>query len=326
MELKYVLDYMKHRKEMEKEGKGSQANVGFIKGLIDKKTADIIAGKAKELRTIEKIEIKREVEADLKKSITRVGLTAVAIGTALGIGFGAGIKIGSALTEGKYEGIEITNQEVNNNQSEIEVNENSFDESLKVDVSSVVQHSEVSKETIENEIENLPNEESVENYLKEMYIKDFNQENHTNYTVEDVRFDKSRYGIEFYKDEAENGDSIVRVKNADYWQEHSNMGLVKVSVDGNLIEQGTIYHGEYQNVYHEDENVIEAKEVNMLGKTLSTGIDYATALKNKEGNSAGTMKTYKDRFVMAVKEYKEEQQHKITTNQYAQNNDELDQR
>ncbi|MGN0906780.1 MAG: hypothetical protein ACI4NM_06505, partial [Bullifex sp.] len=109
MELKYVLDYMKHRNEMKKEGKGSQANTGFIKGLIDKKTADIIATKEGEITALQKIKIKREVEADLKKSIARVGLTIAALGISVGIE----VKSHNVLAEGKYKEVETTKDEAN---------------------------------------------------------------------------------------------------------------------------------------------------------------------------------------------------------------------
>ena len=319
MDIKYVLEYMKHIKEMEKTNKDPQAKVGLIKGLIDRKTEDIIAKKGEKITPSEKMEIKKEVEANLKGSIKKVGLRIAAIAFAIGIGAKAGI----ALTEVRYHGIEITKDGVRIEQSEVGnidialenekndkavmLSKSDWEESLKVDSDSVgeiqtlLEKKKNLKEAIKNEIDDLTEAETMQNYLKEMYLQKYNQENHTNYTKEDIKIGTRRSDIQLYKDEAENGDVILRKEYNTSKQ--CDKDLLQIYMGESLVEQGAIYDGVYQYVYSAKEAVAEAKEASGIGKVLIVGIDYVTALQNQAENSFDIMATYKDRLIEAVTEY-----------------------
>ena len=163
-------------------------------------------------------------------------------------------------------------------------------------------------------VESFKNSEQKLNDLKEMYLEKYNSKNHTNYTVEDIEIEKTRQGMEFYEDEAENGDAIVRVRQAENWQENSNMGLLRVFIDDNLVEKGTIFQNEYKNVYSEDEVVPADKETNIMGKVISTGIDFLTGLDHEEQNSMEVMQTYEERFESSIVEYKQNEISQIIEN------------
>ncbi len=297
MNLKYVLDYGKHVKEMERENRGSQARVGFIKGLIDQKTADIISVTQKgEVSTWERIKIKREVKADLQRSIGRVGLTMAALIMAGGIA----TKARNVLTEG-----------TDNNKVAVEAS--NFDESLKVDLEKVVEQDEILRENVENEIDSLSNSKEVLQSVKKMYVEKYNSENGTNYKAKDIKFWKQRG--ELVESKAENGDNIVRLSKDKRIYQHTPT-YIEVSVEkgesATLLERGTIVlQDKYQNVYDYDENVAMDKEANELGEVICTGIDYSIALNHKEENSMETMEKYKERFKVAMIEYRESKIDKV---------------
>ncbi len=349
MELKYVLDYMKHRKEMEKQGKGSQAKVGFIKGLIDKKTEDIIATRGEDLRTIERIRIKREVEADLKKSIRRVGLTIAAMGLAAGIG----AKASNVLTEGKYKEIEITENGVNidtakvgdinlkldeasNTYHSINISKNDFDESLRIDINNLEQiqnavaQDEILKESVENEVDNLKTFDDGLNYLKGMYVEKYNQENHTDYKADDIMMRK--HTNELLESQAQNGDEILRILSSyspDFVPIVNQVGYLEIKVKQEnetikTLERGTILKDEYKNVYGLNEEVLEDKEINEIGKVLYTGLNYCIALDHKEENSIKTMQKYKERFKSAILEYKQAKIDEIVNSKTAEETSQIE--
>ena len=351
MDLKYIWEYRNHIKEMEKKDKASQAKVGFIKGLIDKKTQDIIAERDGEVTTLQRIKIKREVASDLKKSIARVGLTIAAIGITAGIV----AKAGNALTEGKYNGIEITDDGVNIDSAEVgninvELDENlvniseknDFEESLRVDVNNLKQiqnlvaQDEILKENVENEVDSLETFDQVRNYLKEMCVEKYNRENHTDYTVNDIEMMK--HDSELLKSEAQNGDEIVRIllpNNTDFVPMVERAGYIEIYITQEdkkikTLEKGTILKNEYKNVYGLNEEVLEDKKVNEIGKILYTGLAYSIALDNKEKNSIETMQNYKQRFESAVLEYRQAEIDKIvnpkTTEKISQAENNADER
>lgn len=163
------------------------------------------------------------------------------------------------------------------------------------------------REKITKEINNLESPEEILNYVKEIYMKAYNEEYNTNITTENLQIHKSRFDIGITKDAALNGDEILRGK----WGNgkiDTSTGVITARVeDGEKIDnQMTFYYdGKYRTVYSSNEEV-EKYEDNFLSREMaevvSHGINYYVAEKNT-GTSNNMKEQYKERLIQALTDY-----------------------
>lgn len=170
-----------------------------------------------------------------------------------------------------------------------------------------------------DEILDLKTSDAVLNYVKQMYVDEYNKSHEKQISVEDVSFNKSSFDKVFYKDMAENGEEILRYCSE---KEAKERGL---RIDGNnpvitatiRNEGGAISEkvaqtdsGKIVNIYSQDEVVKENKNTTLtgLGNVVLTGINRATSMDQEE-TSWQTKDQYRLKFTKAVEEYKQGKQY-----------------
>lgn len=173
------------------------------------------------------------------------------------------------------------------------------------------------KTEVLHEVQELQTSDEVLNYVKEMYVEQYNQNNNADISTEDVKFYKTTFDKVFYEDE----NGILR-----YCTEKEYQEMGKKGVDGNLpVISATISNGENNikeevaqkqngeivNIYEKDEVVEQDKETTLtqLGDVVLAGINYSTAIE-QDGNSFQTKRNYQDKLVDAIAEYREQQESK----------------
>ena len=258
-----------------------------------------------ERRTLD-IEEKREIKNNvLKKMRTRAAIFG-AVGV-LGIGAFALYNVNKDNIKELGEGTKV--------ETEMENDTNPRDEFVKgltVEIPEGI-IDEVKTEVF-HEVRELKTPEDILNYTKQIYIDKYNENNNTDYGIEDVKFYKTSADKVFYKDE----QGILRYCSASEYKEMGGKG-----VDGNLpVIEATIsdgekdivekvaqqQNGEIVNIYKKDE-IVEDKETTLsqMGKIVLTGIDYSTSIK-QENTYESVKQEYQDRFVTAISDYKKGQE------------------
>lgn len=169
------------------------------------------------------------------------------------------------------------------------------------------------KENIEEEINNLDTSDEILEYIKNLYVNEYNSLNNANITANDIRFEQIQRGV-LYHDKAENGDDIVRnCQESEYEgigipvQTDLKMVNCIIQNDGFIEKQSVTNNygsGEYVSVYSKDEKVEKADvtPLNKLGGVIDNGIDYYSAIKN---NNTQELNIYKGRFINSLVEYKQ---------------------
>lgn len=252
------------------------------------------------------IEEKREIKNNvLKKMRTRAAIFG-AVGV-LGIGAFALYNVNKDNIKELGEGTKV--------ETEMENDTNPRDEFVKgltVEIPEGI-IDEVKTEVF-HEVRELKTPEDILNYTKQIYIDKYNENNNTDYGIEDVKFYKTSADKVFYKDE----QGILRYCSASEYKEMGGKG-----VDGNLpVIEATIsdgekdivekvaqqQNGEIVNIYKKDE-IVEDKETTLsqMGKIVLTGIDYSTSIK-QENTYESVKQEYQDRFVTAISDYKKGQE------------------
>lgn len=205
----------------------------------------------------------------------------------------------------------------------VEQEKNGFLQSLKVDVNEITANENIRSEA-EKEVNNLNNSDEVLAYMKEAYVKEYNEKHGTNITVDNLELYKGR-GNTLYRDIAENGDEIIRSTSEKYVTEKTTIdpeiGIVTARIkdnDGKYIsrESMTYDNGKYVTVYNKDQKVDKYSEntlAELKGITFN-GIDYYGAFTDAEKN------TYKSRFIDSVENYKKNQINEIANIESETNN------
>ena len=282
--------------------------IGPIKRMAKKQiNKEIRKQERHERRTLD-IEEKREIKNNvLKKMRTRAAIFG-AVGV-LGIG-GLGLmfhNMGKDDVKGLNEG-QTVETDIGNNQSARE----KFASDLNVTIPEGM-IDEVKTEVL-HEVQELQTSDEVLNYVKEIYIEQYNKNNNTDKEIDDVRFYKTSFDKVFYEDT----NGILR-----YCSENEAKEMGK-NIDGNLPiieatianEGGTLTervaqksNGEIVNIYKQNEEVLQDKETTLtqLGDVVLAGINYSTAIE-QEGNSFQTKRNYQDKLVDAIVEYREQQE------------------
>ena len=240
-------------------------------------------------------------EGLMKKFIKWVRAGLIGIAGAIGIG-GATIGDGNEIKRlNERQGIEaeIEDKKTAHEKFQEELSVEAFDE-IRIETS--------------NEVGELENSEEVLNYIKQIYIEKYNENNNVKKGIEDVRFNKSSFDKVFFKDE----NGILRYCSE---KEAKEMGK---PIDGNLPiisatvadEKGAIQenvaqksNGEIVNIYDKDEQILgdEDTTLTQLGDVVLAGINYSTAIE-QDGNSWKTKKDYENKLINALTEYRKEQE------------------
>ena len=285
-----------------------------------------ILSKEEEERVIRKV-----TKEEKRKIKTKAIFAALGIMSAT-----AGVE-GIALLNSGNEGVKSNKNEItiNTEQAEKDVNvinvgdRNVFIDGIKVDTNNLnYEKNKELKENVAKEVESLETPEDVLNYLKQFYANEYNKENDTHMTAENVRLGKTREMTTLFKDKAENGEEIVKDRLAKDKTERKidiEDGVISATIiqEGKIISSQEILNdnNQYKRVYSSNENV-EKYEDNLLvktGKIIDNGIDWNVAMDQKETDPL-IKKQYKQRFIDAIVEYKEEQIEKISNSSLLENN------
>lgn len=215
-----------------------------------------------------------------------------------------------------------SNREIFINGLKVNVDEFAVDEESKEDDE---KKNETLRADVIEEIDELETAEDVLKYIKNIYLEEYNAENNTNYTTEDVNINRRTEQFVMYTDQAENGDEIIRETRKQQYEEKGKPGRELDTQMGEIYtvlrdegnsktESITPYNGEYKTVYSDEEVVFEDKETVLasVGEIFDQGIQYLTALRNPEGNSPAVIGLYKNGLTEAVIEYKESKTKEIS--------------
>lgn len=297
---------------------------------IDKKTLDIfvkLTRKQAKKEIIKKQDkLQRKLTTEEKKIIARkVARTtrgrAIVIG-ALALGSFSGAKATNLLNEANSKGIEQNKTEISIDAEQVDkdININNvtsdreiFVNGIKVDLEEIT-YSENIEERVTNEINSLGTPEEVLNYIKDVYVDEYNEVNNTNISSDNITLYKGRGEI-LEIDQADNGDKIVRSYEKSEYEGsgepvQTDYGVVKVLVqdgDNRFVDEVSNYlgTGTYATVYRNDEKVEKSDSTVLieLGSIMDNGIDYYTALSHKDENSIEIINLYKERLINSVIEH-----------------------
>lgn len=268
----------------------------------------------KEIRKQEKEQgrrLEREEKIQIKNAVFRKMRTRVAVFGTIGL-LGLGGLIGAGFKDDDVKGLpEGQGVEIENQDSERDI----FVNGIKVDVEQ--EQNNKLKEEIENELAGLESPDEVLDYVKEIYVQEYNQNNGTQISNEDVSFYKQATDVVIYKDNAVNGDEILR-----YCSEYDAIELgipvdgekpvlkVYIKNEGIIITESVALNeatGEFQNVYRQNEEVKEDKITTLEGvsEVVLTGVNVYISM-DEQDTYPQVKDVYKERFVNALTEYKQQ--------------------
>ncbi len=310
-----------------KAAKKARAEINRINKKRSEEGKEILS-KEEEKRVIRKV-----TKEEKRKTKTKAILIALGLMTAT-----TGIE-GVALLNSGEKGVSSTKKEITIDMDKAEKdinvinlkNRKVFIEGLEVETNKEenieVENKEL-KENVTKEVEALETQEDILDYLKQFYINEYNKENQTQFTYENVKFRKTREIGSFFKDEANDGTKIIRTKEKDDKTQRDvdiTAGVVSATITDNdkiiSIEKVLNENNEYKRIYNRNENVETYKD-NLLvktGKIIDKGIDWNVAIEQTETEES-VKEAYKQRFIDAIVEYKENQIEKISTSSLLDNN------
>lgn len=237
----------------------------------------------------------------------------LSMGLALGVGGHA------LLTSGEGKANQNNKQEV---ESEIDVNKK--DEKITFKNGLVVTAEQLNemnteegqlRKSIEEEIDKLETPQEVLDYLKNIYVEEYNNENEEKITPVQLKLYKNRADIEIYESTAKNGDKILRNKTSGGKMLESQTGVITIYIENETErekQQITNINGKYVTLYSPIDKV-EKYEDNCLvdvAEIMDTGIDWLVAME-QDANSYEIKEEYKNRLINAVTEYRTEKTNEI---------------
>ncbi len=244
----------------------------------------------RKLNREEKKKIIDEVAGKAKRRVAIIGLSAM-----LGIGGGTLL-----LASGDREIHEDTTKISTELDSSKE-----FRNELKVE-------EQIENNQIEEEIDELNTKEEVLNYIKNIYVKEYNSQNNEQITADNITLHRYRSDIVLYDDISLNGEQIVRKCTENEAKELGksimpNNGIITVSIKtGNETkgERVAYYNGKYNTVYNKDEKVLKEEKtvLSKVAKIITAGISRAESIE-QEDTSYSQKQEYKKRLIDAVTEY-----------------------
>lgn len=263
--------------------------------------------------------IKGETKKELRKSKIRAVIVAL-VGTNI---FSVGT---TALLNEKNSDIKKSNNEISidvkNKDKDVKIknmpdDKNIFINGIKVNTEELKKKEEEDNELVNNvkkDIESLETKEEILNYVKDIFVDEYNKQNNDNINRDQITFYKTRESEYVYQDEAENGDMILKseyVNDKDKKYIDTAIGVITAKInkgEATFYEKIMNYNNKIQTVYGYNKTA-EKYEDNVLvkvGDVVDKGIDWSTAIEQEE-NDWSVNNKYKQRFIDAVKEYKERQ-------------------
>ncbi|MFR6022168.1 MAG: hypothetical protein ACLUHC_04470 [Clostridia bacterium] len=305
-----------------KAAKKARAEINRINEKRSEEGKEILS-KEEEKRVIRKV-----TKEEKRKTKTKAILIALGLMTAT-----TGIE-GVALLNSGEKGVSSTKNEITVDMDETEKdinvinsgNRKVFIEGLQVDTNK--EENKELKENVTKEVDSLESPEEILNYLKKFYANEYNKENQTQFTDENVRLRKTREIGSFFKDEANDGTEIIRTKASDD-KIKKDVDIEEGVISAAIVDNGKVIsiqevlndNNEYKRLYNRIEEVETYKD-NLLvktGKIIDKGIDWNVAMEQAETEES-VKETYKQRFINAIVEYKENQIEKISNSSLLDNN------
>ncbi len=266
--------------------------------------------KAQEKSVARKV-VKREKR---KRMLAAIGLTALVSGGTV------------ALLNPGTKGVEQNKNEITVDVGEAEKNikiknlgdREVFIEGIKVSNEKLEEINDTTLEdTVVKEVESKKTPEDVLNYLKDIYIQEYNNEYKTNFdrsNVSEIHRTREDNGLYLVKDRDQNGNDIMRYNN-EYDSKEDKVdisgGLIKVVVtdENSKIIQEVLNDGNnnYTGIANYDNKALEKVE-----KIIDTGITWEDSINNQKTDSK-IKRGYKRNFIKSIVEYKENQIEEIKT-------------
>ena len=260
-----------------KAAKKARAEINRINEKRSEEGKEILS-KEEEKRVIRKV-----TKEEKRKTKTKAILIALGLMTAT-----TGIE-GVALLNSGEKGVSSTKNEITVDMDETEKdinvinsgNRKVFIEGLQVDTNK--EENKELKENVTKEVDSLESPEEILNYLKKFYANEYNKENQTQFTDENVRLRKTREIGSFFKDEANDGTEIIRTKASDD-KIKKDVDIEEGVISAAIVDNGKVIsiqevlndNNEYKRLYNRIEEVETYKD-NLLvktGKIIDKGIDW----------------------------------------------------
>lgn len=173
------------------------------------------------------------------------------------------------------------------------------------------------EDTVVKEVESKKTPDEVLDYLKDIYIQEYNDEYKTDFdrsNVSEIYRTREDNGFFLVKDRDQNGNEIIRYKN-EYDSKDDKVdisgGLIKVTVtdENSKIIQKVLNDGNnnYTGIANYDNKALEKVE-----KIMDTGITWKDSMDNQQTDSK-IKRGYKRNFIKSIVEYKENQIEEIKT-------------
>lgn len=244
---------------------------------------------------------------------------------ALGLSSIMNIGEGVALLNSGKDGVEKSKNEITIDVGEAEKDikiknlgdKEVFIEGIKVSNEDLEEISDTTLEdTVVKEVESKKTPDDVLNYLKDIYIQEYNEQNQTNLTRDDVLdIMRNKEGKFLVEDKDEKGNDIIRNRNEndpkDVKTVDISRGLITVRVNdqNSTIVQQVLNTGNYNytSVAGYDNKVLEEVE-----KIMDTGITWEDKM-DEEDLGDRKKQGYKQNFIKSIVEYKEKQIEEIKT-------------
>lgn len=248
-------------------------------------------------------------------------LAALGLSSILNIGEGVVL-----LNSGK-DGVEKSKNEITVDVGEAEKNikiknlgdREVFIEGIKVSNEKLEEINDTTLEdTVVKEVESKKTPDEVLDYLKDIYIQEYNDEYKTDFdrsNVSEIYRTREDNGFFLVKDRDQNGNEIIRYKNEYDSKDDKvdiNGGLIKVTVtdENSKIIQEVLNDGNnnnYTGIANYDNKALEKVE-----KIMDTGITWKDSMDNQQTDSK-IKRGYKRNFIKSIVEYKENQIEEIKT-------------
>ena len=240
------------------------------------------------------------------------------LGAIVGIGGTAGAT--KLLNESSNKGITQTENSINIDAIEAEKdihikNESEKDKNKKrevfvngIKVEPDKQENKIEENTYD-EVDNIKTSEEALTYVKNIYAEEYNKQNGTNISADDIEISKKLNMLTLEDKTAENGDEIKVLKAGEGYEK----GIYTIKItSAEVVEKEVIakdMKGKCVRVYDSDKEVkgYEENTASKLGEVLMSGTDYAISLEANDNDNRGINAIYKERLVQSVTEHKKQQ-------------------
>lgn len=266
--------------------------------------------KAQEKSVARKV-VKREKR---KRMLAAIGLTALVSGGTVAL-----LNPGTKGVEQNRNEITVDAEKAGKNVNVKNLSDReAFIEGIKVSNEKLEEINDTTLEdTVVKEVESKKTPNEVLDYLKDIYIQEYNNEYKTNFdrsNVSEIHRTREDNGLYLVKDRDQNGNDIMRYNN-EYDSKEDKVdisgGLIKVVVtdENSKIIQEVLNDGNnnYTGIANYDNKALEKVE-----KIIDTGITWEDSINNQKTDPK-IKQGYKRNFIKSIVEYKENQIEEIKT-------------